>query len=268
MEAQTPRADNAAAAVPDQPCLFMWISRREAEQCARTPAAGTYNAATPASNEKDDKAPPATAAAASGAIPLTPIGGDVPTDDNAPPADESAPPAAATSAPAGSGSTPATTPVVAAARKTPGAGAVRPQEATGPLTAPHILDMLASQAADSRATARKSAVQLAGSTISLLQAAAAPAALLQEAHERVLPLLQRLVADVSVSVRRAVLDVTVSLMQSDGSRSIGTPTGSAWLKVWARIILPLVQDAEPTVFEAAINEVLSEPRCFVLYPLS
>lgn len=237
--------DDAAPALPDQVCLFTWMSRSESEQPAPTPVAGPSTATTPASNEASN------AAQGSGAIPLTPIG-DLPTGGSEPSAG-----AAATGAAAGGAGTsaaaPATAAPAAAAAPTPGAAAA-PQE-EGPLAAPHILDMLAAQAVDGRAAARKSAVQLAGSAIALLRVAEAPAALLREAHERVLPLLQRLAADVSVSVRRAVLDATIALMQNRGARVEGVPGGDAWVKVWARIVLPLVQDAEPTVFDAAINEV-------------
>ena len=216
--------DKAAAELPDQVCLFTWTPRTDAAQAARTPEAGASNTTTPASNP-------------CGAIPLTPIGDDPPYSFT----------------PSGAG---ATTAAPAAATGAPTAatpGAPPPEE--GPLTAPHILDMLAAQAADGRAAARKSAVQLAGSAIALLRVALAPAALLREAHVRVLPMLQRLAADVSVSVRRAVLDATIALMQGGGAREEEVPGGDAWVKVWARIVLPLVQDAEPTVFEAAISEV-------------
>ena len=162
-----------AATLPDQVCLFTWMPRNQSTPRGPHTDAGTSNAATPASTDAGNTAQPG------GAIPLTPLG-DAPTNGAAAgPAGDSAAAAAAaalTSAPTATVRTPEMTP--------------RPAE--GPLAAPHILDMLAAQAADGGAAARKSAVLLAGSAVALLRVAQAPAALLREAHERVLPLLQRL----------------------------------------------------------------------------
>lgn len=250
-EDENGEVDTEMSVVSEEVCLFKWVARKECEQ-ATADAAAAAEALTPESEPSGSVTPHGE-----GAIPLTPVGAKAGAEESAAagPSRSSLQAAAATAG----ALTGAAAAAAAAAQRTPAA-----QPPLGPLTAPHILDMLASQACDPRAATRKSAVQLAGSTIALFQVADAPASLLKEAHDRVLPLLQRLAADVSVSVRRAVLDATIALMQrpnnSAGQPASATAKGqsdASWAKVWARIVLPLVQDAEPTVFEAAISEVCS-----------
>lgn len=67
----------------------------------------------------------------------------------------------------------------------------------------------------------------------------------------------------SVQVRRAVLDATVQLIQGDAQDG-ARPAQEGLLKLWASIVIPFVQDAEPTVHEAAMTEVRCAPPAAVL----
>lgn len=224
--------DTEMSTVPEEVCLFKWVARKECEQAAADSAASADTLIT--------RSEPAVSVTprGEGVIPLTPVGAKAGTGES----DSSGP--GRVSLPAAAATTGVLTGAVAAAA----------QPAPCLLIAPHILDMLASRACTSHAATCKS-----GYKVALIQAADAPASPLKEEHDCVLPLPQRLAADVSVSVQCAVLEATIALIHSPCSSG---PTDSAeakghsdvsWAKVWARIVLPLVQNAEP--FEAAISEV-------------
>eukprot|EP00892_Ulva_mutabilis_P001643 jgi/Ulvmu1/1147/UM107_0021.1 len=124
---------------------------------------------------------------------------------------------------------------------------------------PHVLDLLSCHAADGRAAARKAAVQLVAVLVSLFRVARCPPALQAASLQRGVPLLAALAADTSVSVRRAVLDATVQLTQAD-SQDVSQAGQQELLRLWAKIVLAAIQDAEAGVHEAAMTEAF---RCLL-----
>lgn len=60
-----------------------------------------------------------------------------------------------------------------------------------------------------------------------------------------------------------MLDATVQLIQGDAQDG-ARPAQEGLLKLWASIVIPFIQDAEPAVHEAATAEVRRRPPPTVL----
>jgi HEAT repeat associated with sister chromatid cohesion len=117
-----------------------------------------------------------------------------------------------------------------------------------------MLHILASQAADCKASVRKSSVQLSVSLYILIELAVMSEVgegLACAALQHCQRVVQATARDVAVSVRKAAIDAISFLTTA----AAGSAQDEACMRLWARIVVPRLQDGENSVQQAAVHEV-------------
>lgn len=114
-----------------------------------------------------------------------------------------------------------------------------------------LLQLLSSQASDTKVAVRKGAVSLLTSFLLLLRAARADKQLQDSAMRRSTTVLKTLARDSSHTVRKATIDAAAFLAdEAPGDQEVVT--------AWAHVVFPMMHDAEVAVQEAVQAEVRFE----------
>ena len=116
-----------------------------------------------------------------------------------------------------------------------------------------LLQLLSSQASDSKVAVRKGAVSLLTSFLLILRAARADKALQDSAMRRSTTVLKTLARDSSHTVRKATIDAAAFLAGE-------APTDQEVVTAWAHVVFPMMHDAELSVQEAVQAEVCMSSR--------